>query len=113
MRAVTLNSQCGELSILVADTWLTRLIGLMGRRQLSALTGLWLKPCGSIHTMWMRFSIDVLYLDAANKVLKIKENLKPFRLDFAPRGTVSVIELPAFSVAELGFRVGDTIEAKH
>lgn len=98
-----------SLTVLVADTWFDRLIGLIRFSGLDDKTALWLKPCSSVHTMWMRFSIDVVFLDANCKVLKIKENLVPFWFGVAPKGTDSVLEVAAHNAKRLGFAVNKTI----
>ena len=63
-----------------ADTFWSRLCGLMGRKQLAAQTGLLLEPCPQIHTCFMRFAIDVVFLDGQNRVVAVLENLKPWRM---------------------------------
>ena len=113
MKVITLKHKRQPLSVLVADTWLSRLVGLLRYNRIDNSTGLWLLPCGSIHTMWMRFSIDAVYLDECGKILKIKENIKPFRFDFAPEGTSSVLEVAANNAKQLGFSVNETLDLKH
>lgn len=93
----------------VADTLLRRTLGLIGKARLAPTEGLWIKPCNSIHTMGMRFSIDVAFLDRHGQVVKIVERLRPLRLVLPVRAAVSVVELPAGAVAKTGTRVGDRI----
>lgn len=100
------------LKVLVAESWLSRLIGLLRYNRIDNETGLWLVPCSSIHTMWMRFSIDVVFLDAECKVLKVKENVRPFGFCVAPKGTESVLEVAAMNANRLGFAVNDKIKLK-
>src|SRR5579875_1051299 len=66
--------------IAVADTSLTRFVGLMGRRSLARGHGLLIQPSNGVHTFWMRFSIDVLLLDREHRVLAAYGNLRPFRM---------------------------------
>ena len=79
----------------VANTFWRRFRGLQFRRQLADNAGLLLTPCRSIHTHWMRFSIDVAMLDDDGVVLNVLPNLRPWRI--APRinGTRSIVETNA------------------
>lgn len=90
-----------------ATTFLTRLVGLLFRRELSENEGLLLYPCGSIHTIGMRFTIDVLFLDNKNKVLAVADEVKPNRLRFAPRGTVKVLEIAQGNRIRTGINLDD------
>lgn len=63
--------------------------------------------------MWMRFSIDVIFLDKNHKILKIEENVAPFSFRMAPAGTHSVLELAAHNSMRLGFRVNEKIKLEH
>ncbi len=66
------------LEILTADTFCARLAGLMFRKKLSLATGLLLAPCNSVHMCFMRFSIDVVYLDKNFTIIKVVKNLRPW-----------------------------------
>ncbi len=81
---------CGRLS--EAGDFYTRITGLMGMAALEDDEGLFLKNVGSIHTCFMRFSIDVIYMDAQLKVLD-KETLKPWSLGKPVKGAVHTLEL--------------------
>jgi uncharacterized membrane protein (UPF0127 family) len=83
--------------------------GLMGRRLLPAGDGLLLSPAPSIHTGFMRFPIDVIFLDRELSVLKLVERLKPWRAAGA-RGARSVLELSPGEVARRGVEVGDFLD---
>lgn len=76
----------------IADTFWTRFRGLMGRRQLDADEGLFFRPGGSVHTMFMRFPIDVVFLDGDLRVLKVVPSLKPWR-GAGARGARATLEL--------------------
>ena len=65
-------------TVLVADRATERMRGLLGRRELPAGSGMLLKPCGSLHTLGMRFSLDVIYFDADWRILKTVRNLPPW-----------------------------------
>ena len=96
---------CGRC--LLADNPWTRLRGLLGRRGLEADEGLLIRPTGSIHTMFMRFPIDVVFLDRSSVVLKIVENVGPWRFA-AARKAKAVLELPAGAAARQ-LTVGETL----
>jgi len=69
-----------------------RMRGLLGRKQLSSEQGLWISPCPSVHTMGMRYPIDVVFMDRKGNVKKISHNLKPMRFSSCS-GAYSVLEL--------------------
>lgn len=93
----------------VADTSWTRLVGLLGRSGLRAGEGLWIRPSSGVHTMGMRFPIDVIGLDRQLRVMKLWKNLVPFRVTSLSWTMHSVIELPAGRIAETGVAVGDSL----
>ena len=66
------------LEILIANSFFTRLAGLMFRKKLPKATALLLTSCNSVHMCFMRFAIDVIYVDQEYKVIKVVENLKPW-----------------------------------
>lgn len=82
-----------------ADTLLSRTKGLLGRASLPQGEGLWIKRCNSIHTAFMKFPIDVLFVDKDLKVVSVYENLKPWRITRLHFSASSVIELPAGTLA--------------
>jgi uncharacterized membrane protein (UPF0127 family) len=98
----------------VADTHWSRLRGLLGASEADFLNGggLWIRPCRGVHTLGMRFAIDVVYLDSANTVIHIEHNLRPWR--FAPVRVQarSVLELPPKTASLTGTLLGDRIEIK-
>lgn len=81
-----------------ADTFWARLKGLMFRRQLPPQTGLLLDPCPQIHTCFMRFEIDVLFLDKDNCVVAVSEKLKPWRMSKFYARARRTLELPGGSL---------------
>ena len=97
---------CGRC--VVADSALSRMRGLLGRRRLERGEGLLLRPAGSIHTAFMRFSIDALFLDRDGVVVRIVAELGPWRTAAARRAR-AVIELPAGECALSGVRIGDRL----
>jgi len=84
-----------------------RLVGLLDRTRLEPGEGLWLNPCGSVHTWGLRFPIDVLFLDAGGRVLALRSPLPPWRVALAPRGTHSVLEVAAGAARSV--RVGERL----
>ena len=79
----------------IADRFWSRLCGLQFRRPLPQGEGILLVPCASIHTMWMRFAIDVAMLDRTGKVMSLHRAVRPWRIVSAPRGTHAVLETSA------------------
>jgi len=90
-----------------AHTWRRRLIGLLGHRELGPDEGLWIRPCDSVHTIGMRFDIDVVFLDSQERVVHIAANLRRFRI--ARARAKSVLELPSGAAQRLGIHVGDQL----
>lgn len=103
------NNNPTDIQLIQAHGWFSRLKGLLGTRTLHDNRGIWLKPCNSIHTMGMCYSIDVLFLDEKNSILKIAEQVRPFRFRLGSRHTKSVLELAAGSVEKMGLNTGDTL----
>jgi uncharacterized membrane protein (UPF0127 family) len=90
---------------LLAETSLARLRGLLGRSGLSSGEGLLLRPAGSVHTAFMKFTIDVVFLDRDLRVLKVVPELVPWRTAGC-RGARAVLELPAGEASRRGLRAG-------
>ena len=90
---------------LLAETMLASLRGLLGRSGLSSGEGMLLRPAASIHTAFMRFPIDAVFLDREDRVLKVAAELPPWRAA-ACRGARTVLELPAGEAARQGLRPG-------
>lgn len=91
-----------------ADTWLGRLVGLLGRTGLPEDGGLILEPCQSVHCMGMRFPIDVLFCDRDGTVLYAR-TLPPQRFSPLVRGARRAIELPEGTILRTGTAPGDRI----
>jgi uncharacterized membrane protein (UPF0127 family) len=90
-----------------ADTFRLRLLGLMFRPALAPGEGLWLEPCRQVHTHFMRFPIDLLFLDREGRVLRVLESFPPWRISPAVAGARAVLELPAGASGET--RPGDRL----
>jgi uncharacterized protein len=104
---VTVRSRARPVceSCAIADTVWTRLRGLMGR-ELEPGEGLLLRPSGSVHTCFMRFAIDVVFLDSELRVLAVSPAVRPWRLRLQ-RGARAVLELPAGQADRVGISAGD------
>ena len=101
-----------ELSI--AQTHLSRLRGLIGVSpdNFRNGTGLWIRPCRGVHTLAMRFPIDVVYLDRAGTVVHVEHNLQPWRFSPIRMQAASVLELPSHTLARTETTLGDRIEIR-
>ncbi len=91
-----------------ADNPLTRMVGLLGRRSLAPGEGLWFEPASSIHTAFMRFAIDLIFLDREGVVLRCVPAMRPFRVAMQ-RGARAVVELPAGTIERCGVSAGDRL----
>jgi uncharacterized membrane protein (UPF0127 family) len=91
-----------------ADTFRAKLIGLLGTKQFPEYDGLFFQGVNCIHTFFMQYPIDVLFLDKENVVLKITEKIKPFRVVWGPDKSFGVLELRAGAAAEMKIKIGDT-----
>jgi len=83
--------------------------GLLGRRSLEEGSAMILAPCSSVHTFFMKFPIDILFVARDGRVVKMCERCRPWRLALRP-GAFAVIELPAGALEPSGTRVGDRLE---
>ena len=95
-------------SCTLADRPLRRLRGLLGRRELPSGEGLLLRPAPSIHTGFMRFPIDAVFLDGDLRVVGVADDLRPWRIA-GRRGARAVLELAAGEAGRLGLRHGDRL----
>jgi uncharacterized membrane protein (UPF0127 family) len=103
-RASTLATSCE-----VARSFLARGRGLMGRDRLDPGAGLLIDPCSSIHTFFMRFPIDVVFIDRGRRVVGLHTALPPGRPFAGAWGARAVIELPAGTIADTATGVGDQL----
>lgn len=94
----------------MAVTARTRARGLLGRTSLAPGRALWLAPCRSIHTIGMRFPIDVVYLDRDSRVVAIRERVVPLRVTWGGWRSRGVLEFAAGEVARLGIAPGQQLE---
>ena len=108
IRNVTQDASLGD-SIETAESSAARRTGLLKHARLAAGAGLWIVPCEAIHTFFMQFSIDVLYIDKKRRVRKAVRDLRPWRLSMC-LAAHSVIELPAGVIEHTHTQVGDDLE---
>ena len=93
----------------VADTSAARRTGLLKHDHLDPGQGLWIVPCESVHSFFMKFAIDLVYLDRNQKVRKVRHRMVPWRLS-ACFTAHSILELPAGVVAATRTEPGDQLE---
>ncbi|HEX4378756.1 MAG TPA: DUF192 domain-containing protein [Candidatus Acidoferrum sp.] len=97
---------------LLADSYLTRLVGLLGktRRWAQLGRGLWIVPSRGVHTIGMLFPIDLIFLGRDKEVVYIEEYVRPFRISKVSLKATSVLELPAHTIYRSGTKIGDQLE---
>jgi uncharacterized membrane protein (UPF0127 family) len=83
--------------------------GLLGRAGLGRGEGMWIVPCEAVHTFFMQFSIDLVYLDRKLRIKKLRDSVRPWRIS-ACLTAHSVIELPAGTIRNTHTECGDTLE---
>jgi uncharacterized protein len=96
----------------IADGHWSRLRGLMGRApdSFSAGDGLWILPCKGVHTLGMRFPIDVVYISSDKVVVHLEQGLRPWRFAPVRLKASSVLELPEDTLRATGTTIGDELE---
>ena len=107
VRNQTRNSVLGD-AVDVADTSDKRRVGLLKHERLEPGTGLWIVPCESVHTFFMKFPIDLVYLDKKRKVRKVRHAVPAWRLS-ACLTAHSILELPAGTAEKTGTQPGDEL----
>jgi uncharacterized protein len=111
MKAINATTQ-QELSsdLILADTIISRMKGLLGRDSMPIGMALWIKPCNSVHTFCMKFAIDVVFLDKKQRVIALKKGLGPNRLTPIYFKAASVLELASGTLDHQSINPGDEIE---
>ncbi|RLT97960.1 DUF192 domain-containing protein [Ketobacter sp.] len=99
----------GLARVRTANTFWSRFIGLLNRSSLAEDEGLLITPCASIHTFFMRFTIDLVFLGQDNRVLGVSSNVRPYRIRLSPRGTCSVLEIAQGNVKKTGIHLDDRL----
>jgi hypothetical protein len=93
----------------VASSANSRNKGLLGRERLAPGEGLWIVPCEAVHTFFMRFAIDLVYLDRQNRIRKLRAEVAPWRISACLRA-YSVLELAPGTIRDTETQRGDTLE---
>jgi len=93
----------------VADSFLGRMVGLLGKRSLKPDGGVWIVPANSIHTVGMLFSFDLVMIDKDFRVVNVKEMVRPFRIVLPKLRAESVLELPQHTIFRSRTAVGDQL----
>ena len=96
----------------VADNFARRLAGLLGitKRWAKVGVGLWIVPSRGVHTIWMMFPIDLVFLSKEMEVVHLEEHVRPFRISRVSLKASSVLQLPPHTIYRTGTRVGDRLE---
>jgi len=96
----------------VADSYVRRLVGLLGKTKRWAQLGrgLWIVPSRGVHTIGMLFPIDLIFLSKEKEVVHVEEHVRPFRISAVSLRAMSVVELPAHTIYRTGTQVGDRLE---
>ncbi|HHW02203.1 MAG TPA: DUF192 domain-containing protein [Thermoanaerobacterales bacterium] len=93
-----------------ATNFTGRLVGLIFTTNFKTGMALLIVPCSSVHTWFLRYAIDVVFLDRGNRILKVAQSIPPFRIGPVVRGAAKVLELPAGVCRATGTEIGDVIE---
>jgi len=75
--------------------------------------GLWLRPCQGVHSFWMFYAIDVIFLDRELRTVKLVAGLRPFSLTMPRSDAWSVLEVEAGTIAGFGLKVGDQLRVEN
>lgn len=95
--------------IYLARGFFKKLFGLLAFKPLKESEGLLIKDCRSIHTMWMKYSIDAVFIDKKGRATAVYEDLAPFRFSPYIKDACSVLELKAGSAGRASIKIGDII----
>ena len=92
------------------SSFLHRAVGLLARTTLRPDEGVWITSCGAIHTLGMRVAIDVIFVDAESRVLRVEPNVRPNRFALSCSGAAGVVELGSGALREIDLLPGDKLE---
>jgi uncharacterized membrane protein (UPF0127 family) len=116
MRAVKVDTKDPKGTELIASkvvkakAFFDRFLGLIVRRKLKNEEGFLIEYCSSIHTFWMRYSIDAVFMDDDNRVVAIYKDIRPFRVTPFVRNASSVLELSSGVIGKTSLTIGDLIK---
>jgi uncharacterized membrane protein (UPF0127 family) len=116
MNTVLLTTGSAEITASVAASFFTRARGLLARPRLQAGEGLLIRPCNSVHTCFMRQSLDLVGLsgtkDGTAEITWLSQDVRPWRFRWARRGTREILELPAGEIERARLMVGERMRAE-
>lgn len=107
-RSLLINNIPAEIKVETADTFTKRLLGWIGRK--TPGTALLITRCNSIHTFFMRFNIDAVFLNAENRIIKTVHNIYPWSVILPVKNAKSVLELPNDALKNLNIKPGDSLK---
>jgi uncharacterized membrane protein (UPF0127 family) len=110
---ILINKTTGQVladKLEIANTPFRRMKGLLGREKLESGEGLHIIPCSSIHSFFMKFDFDAIFIDKNNKIRHLIEKMPPGRISKLCFTAHSVIELPAGTICRTGSKIGDELE---
>jgi len=108
----TSNGHIVADSLQVARTFFQQLVGLIGKREFPRGSALIIPGCRQAHTFFMRFPIDMVFLDANDRVLSVEHRIVPYSTTGYYRNARKVLELPEGTCAELALAPGDLLVMK-
>jgi uncharacterized protein len=106
------NARTGAILVHALETAFdssTRKRGLLGRDNMAAGTGMVIAPCSGVHTWFMRFAIDIVFVRRNGSVISVRRHVAPWRLAMSLQA-FAVIELPAGSIDDTMLRAGDALQ---
>ena len=107
---LTKNGKTIVESVEMALGFWQRSWGLLGRKSLGANRAIYLAPCASVHTFFMRFRLDLVFLDREGRVIKIRRDVRPYRVVCGGRGVHGVLELESGCLDAGLLEVGDVVQ---
>ena len=110
MKLKKVNSNILFENLVKADSVVSRTVGLLGKSHLPQEEALWITRCNAIHTFFMKFAIDCVFVDKKGKIQKIYHNVKPWRLAGPVWGATDVVEMAAGLAKTKNLNEGDIIE---
>ncbi|UWG98028.1 DUF192 domain-containing protein [Dehalobacter sp. DCM] len=97
-------------NITVADSFVSRLVGLLRHKQLAVNEGMLIIPCSQVHTFGMKFNIDVLFLTQNNQIVAIEQKMTPGKMSKIVKNSHHVLELRAGATSQFGLHIGNQLE---
>jgi uncharacterized membrane protein (UPF0127 family) len=108
---VTRGASLADCARVAENPW-TRLVGLLRDKSLAQGDGLWIVPCNSIHSFFMRFIFDAVFLDKDLRVVHLMSEMKPWRISKMVFSAHSVLELPPGTIAATQTQMGDQLQMR-